>query len=104
MRSSQSSPVKSLANFNFIPPSPTSSIIVTEDYVAWTVKYQKPNGKYTYGRTSNVDIAVMCEERGWSAEPGRKFKKSVREYILAARKEVDVDFDGGWEGDCTKGC
>jgi hypothetical protein len=74
-------------------------------YVTWMVKYKKEDGLFTYGRTSSWQTARACEEKGWTVQPGGKYADvKVRADILAARKEADAEFDGGWEGDCTRGC
>jgi hypothetical protein len=73
--------------------------------VTWTIGYRKQDGLLAYGRTSNPEIATSCEEKGMTAVTGGLYlDANVRADILAARKEVDVNFDGGWHGDCTRGC
>lgn len=72
--------------------------------MTWTIKYRKPDGFLTYGRTSNPKIATFCIENRMSTAAGALFSGAeVIADILAARKEADVNFDGGWEGDCTRG-
>jgi len=73
--------------------------------VTWTVRYRKADGFLGHGRTSNIDIANLCQTNGMTAVTGGLFSDAeVRADILAARKEADVNFDGGWDGDCTRGC
>jgi hypothetical protein len=72
--------------------------------VTFLIRYQKPNGFYTFGRTTSAEIAAVCAQKGWDTVPGGLYADAdVRRDILAARKEADVDFDGGWDNDCTKG-
>jgi hypothetical protein len=72
--------------------------------VSWTIRYRKENNTYVYGRTSNYQIAASCESKGWLVEAGNHYgDPTVWADILVARKEADADFDGGWEGDCTRG-
>ena len=85
--------------------SPNMPVMPQGHYVSWTIRYRKSSGRYTYGRTCNLDIARTCEENGWLVQPGAKWQeRSTRDEILAARIEADVEFDGGWNGDCTRGC
>jgi hypothetical protein len=72
--------------------------------VTWTIRYRKADSSYAHGRTSSLEIATACESKGWSVVAGNQYgDATVRNDILAARKEADAEFDGGWEGDCTKG-
>jgi hypothetical protein len=72
--------------------------------VTFLIRYRNPNGSYTFGRTSSAEIAAACAQKGWEAVPGGLYADAdVRREILAARKEADVNFDGGWDNDCTKG-
>lgn len=86
-------------------PSYSVETAAGSEFVTWTIGYQKPCGKLTYGRTSSHEIAAVCNNKRWSVEPGGTYKSpELRAEILVARKEADVGFDGGWEGNCTRGC
>jgi hypothetical protein len=73
--------------------------------VTWMIRYRKVDGFFAYGRTSNAEIATFCEDKGMMTFTGGLFPDAeVRADILAARKQADVNFDGGWDNDCTRGC